>query len=175
MCIVAACSPDRDASGAKIIVGSLQLQLSAAPTPGSSLAHTILQLASAFVFSPHTLNLHSSAVATMGRAERGSAVGGVVRGWMVEQGQTGVAEPVVQQVRPELSDLGSRCWADEVVVTVAPSLLPLVQRTNLASDQQFSAVAHIPWTCQQHMYSSAWPASPLHGTAPCCACQPDSR
>jgi hypothetical protein len=78
----------------------VQLQLSAAPTPGSSIAQTIMQLALAFVFTPHTLNLHSSAVATMGRAERGAAVGGVVRAWMAEQGQSGVAEPLMQQVRP---------------------------------------------------------------------------
>jgi hypothetical protein len=107
MYLVADCSPDRDSSGAKIIVGSVQLQLSAAPAPGSSLPHTILQLASAFGFSPHTLNLHSSAVVTMGRAERGAAVGGVVRSWMAEQGQTGVAEPMMQQVRPVLSGASS--------------------------------------------------------------------
>jgi hypothetical protein len=80
-------------------VGSVQLQLSAAPTPGNSMAKTILQLASGFVLTPHTLNLHTSAVATMGRAERGAAVGGVVRGWMIQQGQLGVEEPLMQQVR----------------------------------------------------------------------------
>jgi hypothetical protein len=107
MCLIAVCSPDRDSSGAKISVGSVQLQLSAAPTSGSSLPHTIMQLASAFVFTLHTLNLHSSAVATMGRAERGAAVGGVVRGWMAEQGRSGLAEPLMQHVRHNPSGAGS--------------------------------------------------------------------
>lgn len=117
-----ACSPDRDSSGARIMVGSVQLQLSAAPTPDSSMAQTLLQLASAFVITPHTLNLHSSAVATVGRAERDAAVGGVVHGWMAGQGQAGVSKPLMQQV----SECGLVCGT-----TAACQSLAVQQRNDV--------------------------------------------
>lgn len=95
-------SDKRGPTGGRIIAGSVQLKLSASPSPGSSRLGTYLRLACSFLVTPHPVSLHTSGVLeSLGRDQRAAAAGQVVSEWLLNQGQAAVPDSLVRQVRSE--------------------------------------------------------------------------
>lgn len=81
------------------MAGSVLLQLTATPGPGSSCLGTYARLVTSLLVTPYTISLHTSGVLeTLSKEERAAAAGRVVSAWLADQGQAVVPDSLVAQV-----------------------------------------------------------------------------